>query len=251
MQISLEIVPRSTESLLNDIRTAETCTQIDVINIPDLLRFPVRAWDACATLNRNIPNGAPRKKLIPHIRAIDFDLSKEFPYKELFKEAKIDSVLVVAGDPPQDMRHTVFPTKTVDFIGKLKKEMPHLEVYAAFDPYRTNIRFELDYLKAKEEAGADGFMSQPFFDLRLMEIYAEYLSGKKVFWGISPVTSEKSRNYWETRNRAIFPKSFKAELDWNIQFGRSVLEYCRKEHFDLYMMPIRIKLDDYLHGLFS
>ncbi|MFQ3546859.1 MAG: methylenetetrahydrofolate reductase [Termitinemataceae bacterium] len=243
MHISLEIVPRDTESLVNSVEVARKFIDISTINIPDLLRFPLRSWEACEYISNNFLK-------IPHLRAIDFDLHEPFPLTDYFRIHRITHVLVIAGDPPQDMSRRVYPTSTIDFIKKLKTEIPALTVYAAFDPYRSNIRYELDYLKAKEDAGADGFMSQPFFDLRLLEIYAEYLEGKRVFWGISPVLSEKSRNYWEARNRAIFPRLFRPDMHWNISFGRQVLQFCRTHQFDLYLMPIRVDLPSYLEGLF-
>ncbi|MDR2471845.1 MAG: methylenetetrahydrofolate reductase, partial [Treponema sp.] len=140
---------------------------------------------------------------------------------------------------------------TVPFIKKLKAELPELEIYAAFDPYRTNIRYELDYLAAKEEAVASGFMSQPFFDLRLLEIYAEYLEGKNVFWGLAPVLGEGNRRYWESRNRAVFPRSFRPGLDWNTGFARRVLAFCRSGGFNLYLMPIKVDIGTYLSGIFG
>lgn len=248
MEISLEIVPRSPEALLLGAQEAAAFSPITIVNIPDLLRFPLRSWEACALLSEGGPGTFT---YIPHLRAIDFDLHKPFPHTELLISHGIQKVLVVAGDPPQDMRHHLYPTGTVEFIKKLKDEIPHLTVYGAFDPYRSNIRYELDYLKAKEDAGADGFMSQPFFDLRLLEIYAEYLEGRTVFWGLSPVVSESSQNYWEARNRAVFPKQFRAELGWNVDFGRRVLSFCATYGFNLYLMPIRIELDPYLRALFS
>uniref|UniRef100_A0A7C3EAM5 Methylenetetrahydrofolate reductase n=1 Tax=Gracilinema caldarium TaxID=215591 RepID=A0A7C3EAM5_9SPIR len=244
MNISLELVPRDEQSISEGLSVVSRYSDISLINIPDLLRFPIRSWEACAII-------PPHYRSIPHLRAIDFNLDEPFTLGEYFKNHHIDRVLVVAGDPPQDMKHRVFPTHTTDFIKKLKTELPELTIYAAFDPYRSNIRYELDYLKAKEDSGAEGFMSQPFFDVRLLEIYAEYLEGRTVFWGVSPVLSEKSRNYWEARNRAIFPRSFRPDLHWNISFGRQVLQFCKTNHFDLYLMPIRVDLDTYLQGLFS
>jgi len=244
MNISLEIVPRDEPTIAENIAIASRFPEITLINIPDLLRFPTRSWEAC-------PFIPARYQSIPHLRAIDFNMDEPFPLTDYFRNHHIDSVLVVAGDPPQDMKHRVFPTHTTDFIKKLKRELPALTIYAAFDPYRSNIRYELDYLKAKVDSGADGFMSQPFFDVRLLEIYAEYLEGRTVFWGVSPVLSEKSRNYWEARNRAIFPRSFRPDLHWNISFGRQVLQFCKTHRFDLYLMPIRVDLDIYLQGLFS
>ena len=244
MPISLELVPRDEQSITEGLSVVSQFSEISIINIPDLLRFPIRSWEAC----QFIP---PRHRSIPHLRAIDFNLDEPFPLTEYFREHHIDAALVIAGDPPQDMKHRVYPTRTTDFIKKLKKELPELSVFAAFDPYRSNIRYELDYLKAKEDSGAEGFMSQPFFDVRLLEIYAEYLEGRTVFWGVSPVLSEKSRNYWEARNRAIFPRSFRPDLHWNISFARQVLRFCGTHHFDMYLMPIRVDLETYLRGLFS
>ncbi|GAB1482336.1 methylenetetrahydrofolate reductase [Treponema sp.] len=247
MQVSLEIVPRSEESLCAAADIATQFPAVQTLNIPDLLRFPLRSWEACSCLKTK----APHFDLIPHLRAIDFDTDKPFPHTACLLAAGVKRVLVVAGDPPQDMKKRVYPTNTVEFIKKLKIEMPSIEIYAAFDPYRSNIRFELDYVRAKEDAGADGFMSQPFFDLRLLEIYAEYLEGRTVFWGLSPVVSESSRDYWEARNRAIFPRSFTPSLDWNIDFGRRVLNFCQSDNFELYLMPIRLDISVYLQGLFS
>jgi methylenetetrahydrofolate reductase (NADPH) len=186
---------------------------------------------------------------MPHLRAIDFDPEQPFPHAGYFRAHGIKRALVIAGDPSKNRR--AYPVETTAFIRKLRRELPELELYAAFDPYRSNIRYELDYLQAKEEAGASGFMSQPFFDLRLLEIYAEYLEGKNVFWGLSPVLSESSRGYWESRNRAIFPRSFRPNLGWNLDFGRRLLYFCEQGRFNLYLMPIKIDLASYLDGLFQ
>ncbi len=246
MEISLEIVPRDYQLLENTTSFIEkNIPQISTINIPDLLRFDIRAWEACKSINISTMGS------IAHVRAIDFDLNKPFPLKDYFIANGINRILVIQGDMPQDMSHKVYPTQTIDFIKKLKSEIPGITIYGAFDPYRNNIKFELDYLKQKIQAGADGFMSQPFFDARLLDIYSEYLDGQKVFWGVSPVTSLKSQNYWETRNRAIFPKSFEPTIEWNIEFGKRVLEFCDKNNFDLYLMPIKVEIEDYLLRLFK
>jgi methylenetetrahydrofolate reductase (NADPH) len=250
MTVSLETVPRSREALLAGAAAAAEFPAITLINIPDLLRFSIRSWEACGILAEQPGKGLPA--LMPHLRACDFDPAAPFPHRDHFRALGIDRALVIAGDPPPegDTARRTYPAETVPFIKKIKAEMPELKVYAAFDPYRTNIRYELDYLAAKEEAGAEGFFSQPFFDLRLLEIYAEYLGGKEVFWGVSPVVSAASRNYWESRNRAIFPRSFRPDLYWNVEFGRRVLDFCRTQDFSLYLMPIKLDLGAYLSGLF-
>jgi methylenetetrahydrofolate reductase (NADPH) len=256
MLVSLEAVPRNREALFSFIEAAEAYPQIACINAPDLLRFSIRSWEACGILGEAANERGRSYCFIPHLRAADFDLTRPFPpaLTGYFRTAGIGEVLIISGDPPETNKappRPVYTTKTTDFIRKLKAEMPELKIYAAFDPYRSNIRYELDYLKAKEDAGAEAFFSQPFFDLRLLEIYAEYLEGKNVFWGVSPVLSAANRNYWESRNRAIFPKSFRADLFWNVDFGRRVLDYCAHHGFNLYLMPIKVDLDAYLSGLFG
>jgi methylenetetrahydrofolate reductase (NADPH) len=260
MRVSLEIVPRNREALLAGAAGAEEFSQIGTINVPDMPRFSLRSWDACGILSET-GTGRSRFSYMPHIRARDFDLRKPFPHTALFRSRGISQVLVIAGDPPQGEEPAIsIPTGQdvrgcssyiAAFIRKLKNEMPELRVYAAFDPYRSNIRYELDYLRIKEDAGAEGFMSQPFFDLRLLEIFAEFLEGKQVFWGVSPVLSESSRNYWESRNRAIFPRSFRPDLYWNVDFGRRVLGFCEAQGFHLYLMPIKVDIPAYLRGLFG
>ncbi|MDR1788451.1 MAG: methylenetetrahydrofolate reductase [Treponema sp.] len=244
MDVSLEIVPRSEEALREGAAVGAAYPAITCINIPDLLRFPLRSWEACGLVDGR------GRDLIPHLRARAFDPAAPFPLKALFEKAGIRKALVIAGDPLAGEAASD-GSPSINFIKKLKTEMPALELYAAFDPYRTNIRFELDYLAAKEEAGAAGFMSQPFFDLRLLEIYAEYLEGKRVFWGIAPVLNAANRAYWESRNRAIFPRSFRTDLAWNVDFGREVLAFCAAHNFNLYLMPIKVDLSAYLDGLFG
>lgn len=161
----------------------------------------------------------------------------------------ITEVLVVTGDPPQEMGRRVYTTTATSLIRRLKRDWPSLKVYAAYDPYRQGIRAELDYAARKLEAGADGFFTQPFFDLRLLEMHAEILAGQTVFWGVAPVTTDKSRAYWEATNRAVFPREFAATLEWNQGFARRVLEFLRAENGHVYFMPIRIDLERYLSGI--
>ncbi|MDR1143626.1 MAG: methylenetetrahydrofolate reductase [Spirochaetaceae bacterium] len=258
MDVSLEIVPRSPLSLKEDFLLCRAYPRINCVNIPDLPRFSLKSREACGMLadgmrtDGDMPGGGLPDRgpvLMPHLRARDFPPEGPFPWRDFFIDHGIRRALVIAGDPGNPAEEEK-ASPTVPFIRMLKAELPGLEIFAAFDPYRTNIRYELDYLAAKEEAGASGFMSQPFFDLRLLEIYAEYLEGKRVFWGVAPVLTPGNRNYWESRNRAVFPKSFRADLAWNTGFARQVAGFCEKNAFHLYLAPIKVDLKTYLSGIF-
>jgi len=243
-KISIELVPRDQEALRQEMLLVQNnFPKIDTINIPDLLKFPLRSWQACEQAKEIFTH------TIPHLRAIDFDLSKPFPLVETFRETGIDSVLVIAGDQPQDMSRRVFRTTSVELIRTLKTQMPELKVYAGIDPYRSGIKTELDYVKRKIDAGAEGFFTQPFFDLRLMEIYLDLLSHVEIAWGLSPVMSVRSKDYWDNLNNAIFPADFEPTLEWNRGFARRALEVCRSSDSSVYFMPIRVDLVKYLEGI--
>lgn len=243
-KIAIELVPRNREALEHDLlQVKNNFPQIDIINIPDLLKFELRSWDACSQAKAHFSHA------IPHLRAIDFDLSQPFPLTETFTEAGFDSVLVIAGDQPQDMSRRVYRTSSTELIRAIKVALPEMKVYAGIDPYRTGIKTELDYVKRKLDAGAEGFFTQPFFDLRLMEIYRDLLAGLEVFWGISPVMSARSKDYWDNLNNAIFPPDFEPTLQWNRDFARQALDFVERTDTNLYFMPIRVDLVKYLEGL--
>jgi methylenetetrahydrofolate reductase (NADPH) len=244
--ISIELVPRDLASLQQELRVLrETFPAIDTTNIPDLLKFELRSWQACQHARACLPHA------IPHLRAIDFDLSQPFPLQETFRASGIDTVLVIAGDLPQDMSRRTYRTSSVSMIRALKQQMPDLKVFAGIDPYRSGFKDELDYVKRKLDAGADGFFTQPFFDKRLLEIWFDLLPESEIYWGVSPVTSQRGRDYWENLNNAIFPPDFEPTLEWNRRFAKEALEFSSQTGANLYFMPIRVDLVEYLSGILS
>jgi methylenetetrahydrofolate reductase (NADPH) len=65
MRISVELVPRSQSAVVRDAHfIRERFGWVTMLNIPDLLRFPLRSWDACSAT-------APIYSSVPHVRAID------------------------------------------------------------------------------------------------------------------------------------------------------------------------------------
>ncbi|XDD48343.1 methylenetetrahydrofolate reductase [Leptospira sp. WS39.C2] len=200
-QILLEVVPRDVSVVLQEVNYVKNnFNQISGINIPDLLRFDNRSWAVASLIQPIFPN------VIPHLRAIDFDLDHCEGIIETLKQSKISTVV--------------------------------------------GIKDEFDYIEMKKDAGADGFLTQPFFDMRLVDIFTEKLKGMEVYIGVSPVITEKSQSYWESRNRAYFPKDFKPNMEWNVKFAKEVISYCSKNGMNAYLMPIRINLEEYLPRVF-
>lgn len=244
MRISIELVPRSRSKFsaqLDEIR--EHFPAIDTINVPDVLRFSMRSWQGCAQARPRFAH------TIPHIRAMDVDLERPLEVGPFLEEHGIGEVLVVTGDAPVDMNHRIYRSTSVDVIRKFRRELPGVKVYAALDPYRQSFVAELEYARRKLEAGASGLFTQPMFDLRLLDIYRELLAGVEVFWGVTSVLSDRSAHYWRTRNRAVFPADFTPTPEWNRRLARGALERIAEADGNLYFMPIRAGVREYLEGI--
>ena len=67
-RVSVELVPREEEQLRSELQLLNKYQkEIDVINIPDLLRFDLRSWQGAAIVQESF------KMAMPHIRAMDID----------------------------------------------------------------------------------------------------------------------------------------------------------------------------------
>ena len=244
-RVSIELVPRDEASLREALDFVRHEVQADVINVPELLRLPIRSWEGAAIAKETFP------AVMPHIRAMDINPDEELPMKEFLRAHDIREVLVIQGDPPQDMRRKVYPVTTVDIIKKFRAEMPEVRVYAGIDQYRRSLREEYYRTQQKLQAGAAGFFTQPFFDLRYLGLYADMLAGMEVYWGITPVLSERSQGYWEQKNNVVFPQSFQPTLAWSVAFARALIEAVDRMGASLYVMPIKTDLKRYLKEIFA
>ncbi|WP_017444804.1 methylenetetrahydrofolate reductase [Gayadomonas joobiniege] len=239
MNISFEIVPRTAAATEQQMQfIAEQLPFVNTINVPDLLRLPIRSWDGVDYVDSN------KYSYIPHIRSIDFDM-KSNRLQQIIEEKELDKILIVTGDPPPDRSFRVYPTGVVELVRKIRQDFPEIEIFCGFDPYRSGVQQEKEYINKKFDAGCDAILSQPFFDIRLMDVYADFLPADKVYWGVSPVITDKSKAYWESVNKVVFPKSFDASYEWNINFATEVLKHCQKTGSHCYFMPIRIDLERY------
>ncbi len=244
MRVSIELVPRSAEDLASQLElVTHAFPTVDTVNVPDLLRFPLRSWDACGQARAFVPHA------IPHLRAMDVDLRRPLAASDCIRRHDLREVLVISGDAPVDMAHPVFDATVQQVIRKIKADHPGLKVYAAFDPYRQSLGRERDYALAKLEAGADGLFTQPFFDRRFLEVVADALEGIDVFWGFTSVVGRRSARYWQRRNAAFFPRDFEPTLAWSRRMAREALAFAAERDAALYFMPIRVDARAYLEGI--
>lgn len=243
-KIAVELVPRDLAVFEDELKTIKAeIPAVDFINVPDLLSCDVRSWDGAGVAKKYF------KEAVPHLRAMDFDFTQNLPIKDKLKEYNINEVLVIQGDPPQTMTYQVYPTISTDIIKKFSEEMPEIKVYAGIDQYRSSMKEEEYRIRRKLLAGAKGFFTQPFFDMRYLEMYADLLDGMEIYWGVSPVLSARSVSYWRNKNNVIFPKNFEPTLEWNIDFARQVVDFAKAHNQNVYLMPIKAKIMPYLEGV--
>lgn len=243
VRISIELVPRNEPDLREQLAEVAEFPRVDTVNIPDIIRFPLRSWQSCGVARECV------RSVIPHLRAIDVDPQRPLAAAPDLKCYGVNEALVVAGDVPADMSRRVYSTGSLDLIQKMRREHPEISLYAAFDPYRQGFQAERNYATQKLEAGAIGLFTQPFFDVRLMEVFAEQLAGVEVFWGVTTVLSRRSQRYWQTRNRAVFPSDFEPTLEWNRRLAKDALAFVEMHGGNIYFMPIRAGIGEYLDGI--
>ncbi|MGB3184242.1 MAG: methylenetetrahydrofolate reductase [Ornithinimicrobium sp.] len=248
-RISVELVPRSVDAVRCDVETVQNhLDDVDTINVPDLTKFELTSWDACAVARE----AAESYRTIPHIRARDLAPGEALPMLRVLDVAGIDEVLIVNGDSPLQQPHRPAGVSTLEAIERLRRELPYVQVYAGLDPYRQAPIDEVRYAEQKFEAGATGFFTQPFFDTALMGAWAQMIpAAASVWWGATTVTSPGSLNYWQRANKVVFPADFESTLAWQRDYAERAMSVARTLGQHIYLMPVRVDLRDYLGGLLS
>ncbi len=245
MRCSIELIPRSRSGLLAEARLLRAqFPALNTINIPDLKRFSLRSWQAAALTRASV------SERIPHLRAADLVGQDPGWLSAALDAAGVQEVVLIAGDPPAGASTpAVTPLRLME---QLRMRKPSLGIYAALDPhaYRQDAALARN-LRDKLSAGATGFFSQPLFALPEFERCMALLPAAPVFWGLSPVLSDRSRAYWASVNQVRFPTHFRPDLSWNLSFAHCLLDRVQAVGHHLYLMPIRVDLETYLAPLYD
>ena len=121
---------------------------------------------------------------------------------EELKDANVKKVLALRGDRPRNMTDEQFESRDFayasDMIGFLK-EHTKLEIAAACYPEKhpesSSMEADLEYLKLKQEMGAEFFITQMFFDNEDFYRFRDKAIAKgitlPIHTGIMPITSAK------------------------------------------------------------
>jgi methylenetetrahydrofolate reductase (NADPH) len=246
-EIALELVPRSLDGILTEAKESlNSYPFVTSINVPEIRRLPIKSFEPTELLLQN------KVPTTPHFRVIDRTEKDLIEKIAKLIESGLKQVLIIGGDPPKDdSQFTPSGLSTLSAVKAIKREFPNLKIYTGLDPYRSSFREELDYAYSKQEAGSDGFYTQPIFSIGLLEQWQEQLPDAEIWFGITPVLTEKSRRYWERVNKVVLPSNFRYDLEYNIRLARQLLVTITEMHQRGYLMPISNGALDYLQNIFE
>jgi methylenetetrahydrofolate reductase (NADPH) len=192
---------------------------------------------------------------VPHLTCVGHTCEEITAILERYAAAGVSNILALRGDPPRDKpdyNHAgdTFP-QAVDLVRFVKNFSGHPDLrgfgigVAGFPeghPATPNRLLEMDYLKAKVDAGADYICTQLFFDNHDFYDFRERcaLAGIHVpiIAGIMPVTSQSSmRRMAELAGGARFPgrllKALQRAGDSSEAFRQIGLHYATEQCADL------------------
>jgi methylenetetrahydrofolate reductase (NADPH) len=140
--------------------------------------------------------------VVSHLTCVGSSRGEMHSILEKYQEAGIQNILALRGDPPKGEEDFIHPKDgfayAADLVAYIKKHFPEMCIgVAGFPeghPGTPNRLQEIEYLKAKVDAGADYIVSQLFFDNRDFYDYCERceLAGILVpnIAGIMPVNTK-------------------------------------------------------------
>lgn len=139
--------------------------------------------------------------VVSHLTCVGSDRAETGAIIGAYAESGVKNILALRGDPPKGQAEFVEPedgfAHAADLVAFIKKNFPQMGVgVAGFPeghPATPNRLLEMDYLKAKVDAGADYIVTQLFFDNRDFYDFRDrcVLAGINVpiIAGIMPITS--------------------------------------------------------------
>ncbi|NLF49669.1 MAG: methylenetetrahydrofolate reductase [NAD(P)H] [Leptolinea sp.] len=250
VHFSFEFFPPKTEDA--SCRLLETITKLSPIR-PSFVSVTYGAGGSTNELTQNLVIRLRQEtplNVVAHLTAVGASRDDIRAQLEKYAAAGIHNVVALRGDPPRgNPDFTPAPNgfaHAVDMVSYIKKHFPHFGVSVAGfpegHPESPNRLQELDYLKAKVDAGADCITTQLFFDNRDFYDFCERceIAGIKVpiLAGIMPVTSVSGlKRMSELAQRARIPAKLlravlRAQSDESVE--KVGVHWSTQQVFDLY-----------------
>jgi len=222
----VEILPPKGVDAAKEIAGAKLCKDagIDCINVPDGPRASARlsAQMTCQLIQQHAGI-----ETVLHFCCRDRNILSIQSELLGSHAAGVRNLICITGDPP---RMGTYPDATavfdVDAIGLIRiasnlnrgldlggnpmGSQTSLLIGAGANPGSLNMDEELRRLEKKVEAGAEYFVTQPVFDLKLLELFLERTAqfGIPVIAGVWPLTSFRNAEFMVNELRVPVPQEY-------------------------------------------
>jgi methylenetetrahydrofolate reductase (NADPH) len=188
--------------------------------------------------------------VVSHLTCVGATEKDIYKILESYSEAGVNNIMALRGDPPNGMKRYDFESSPFPYAANLvafiRKHFPEMGIgvggFPEGHPETPNRLKEMEYLKAKVDAGADYICTQLFFDNHDFYDFRErcriYGIDVPVIPGIMPVTSEKNMERMSdlalgTRYPAGLLKSLKKAGSHGEHFRRAGLHWATEQVKDL------------------
>lgn len=223
--LSFEVFPPKTEDTYDTVEKA--AAEIARLN-PSFMSVTYGAGGGTSDYTVEIASSIQEKygvTPLAHITCVSSTREKVVQVLEELKKHKIENVLALRGDIPEDKRTPRVYHYASELINEIKK-LGDFCIGAACYPEghveSANKTVDMDYLKQKVEAGCDFVTTQMFFDNSILYSYLYRIREKgitvPVIAGIMPVTNAKQIRRITQMSGTYLPSRFMSIVD---KFGNN------------------------------
>ncbi|OGT26170.1 MAG: methylenetetrahydrofolate reductase [NAD(P)H] [Gammaproteobacteria bacterium RIFCSPLOWO2_02_FULL_42_14] len=221
MQLSFEFFPPKTDTgLENLIHVADTLSSFQ----PEYFSVTYGAGGSAQTQTMNTVNQLrlqTSQKIVPHISCVGATKNSISALLNDYQKMQIKKLVVLRGDATEIHTVNEFPyaTDLIYFIRETTGAYFNIDVavYPECHPQSSNLNNDLLYFKKKVEAGANGAITQYFYDANaydyLLENCARLQINIPIVPGIMPITNVAQLQRFSALCGAELPKWLRNQLD--------------------------------------
>lgn len=224
MVLSFELFPPKTETAMGDLRkTVETLKQ----HAPDFFTCTYGAGGSTRDKTLAISAEIRREHGLPvasHLTCVQATKDQLRAYLQAAEQASIDYIVALRGDPPQGQESFQATAGGLSYANELveliRAEFPNFGILVAGYPEvhqeATSAEIDLQNLKRKVDAGADGVVTQLFYDnqdfFRFRDACEQAGIDVPIVPGLLPVLSLKQVQRIASLCKARLPDTFVEKL---------------------------------------
>ncbi len=241
----IELVPRSEASLQESMKELEASgLPFDGYNIPEFVRTNGTYLSPEHIMKlRSAESINPQKQLAIHMRTRERSTHKTVERLKIAAAHNVNKVLLVTGDPSKECLGNTQAHEVLNAI-----DQSPLRLAVAADIYRENWGRWESKIPALKRGIATSVFTQPIFHPSMLDAVQsttkDLVAAKRVYAGITWMTSHASRRYWHEKNNVPLAHLASGLLDSHVTYNSmkqaaDVLRTAKQQGLSTYIMLMR------------